>query len=155
MVRVMARMHSKSKGKSGSTKPDVKDKPDWVKLKPKEIEDLVVSFAKEGMSPSVIGITLRDQYGIPSADIVVGKTITQILKDNKLQPGLPEDLGNLIRSAVKLLKHLELNKKDRTAKRGHQLTVSKIRRLAIYYKGKKLLPMDWKYSDEKAALLVR
>jgi small subunit ribosomal protein S15 len=72
-----------------------------------------------------------------------------------LRPELPEDLGNLIRSAVKELKHLQNNKADITGKRGYQLTVSKIRRLAIYYKNRGLLPMDWKYSDEKAVLLVR
>lgn len=151
----MARMHSRAKGKSGSTKPVNKEKPDWVKLKPQEIEDLVVSYFKQGMSPSLIGITLRDQHGIPCVSDLVGKTITQILEDNNLRPELPEDLGNLIKSAVKLLKHLKDNKKDMTAKRGYQLTVSKIRRLSKYYKKKGLLPEDWKYSDEKAALLVR
>jgi len=155
MVRVVARMHSRAKGKSGSTKPDGKEKPDWVKLKPKEVEDLVVTYSKNGMSPSVIGITLRDQHGIPSVNLVTKKTITQILEDHKLRPELPEDLGNLIRSAVKQLKHLQSNKGDMTGKRGYQLTVSKIRRLAIYYKNRGLLPNDWKYSDEKAVLLVR
>ncbi len=151
----MARMHSGSKGKSGSTKPDGKVKADWVKLKPKEIEEIIVNYAKDGLSPSVIGIKMRDQHGIPSVSDIAGKTVTQILDIHKLRPVLPEDLGNLIRSAVILLKHIKNNKKDMTAKRGYQLTVSKIRRLAIYYKNEGLLPKDWKYTAEKAALLVR
>ena len=151
----MARMHSRDKGKSGSTKPDITEKPSWVTLKPVEIEKLVVDYAKEGVSQSVIGIKLRDQHSIPDVSIVTGKTLLQILEKHKLSPSLPEDLSNLIKRAVVLLKHQESNHKDQTAKRGYQLTVSKIRRLAKYYKAKGVLPKTWKYTKEKAALLVR
>ena len=53
-----------------------------------------------------------------------------------------------------LVKHLEKNKKDMVAKRGIQLTSSKIHRLAKYYKRKGILPQDWKYDREKAKLIV-
>jgi ribosomal protein S15P/S13E len=36
---------------------------------------------------------------------------------------------------------------------GH--TVSKIHRLTKYYKGKSVIEKDWKYTPDKAALLVR
>ena len=151
----MARMHSGDKGKSGSTKPSVKKAPAWVELKPKEIIEVVINLVNAGHSQSEIGGMLRDQYGVPDAKAIVGKGIEEILKENDLLGDLPEDLMNLIRKSVKLKGHQEINKKDFTAKRGYQLTVSKIRRLAKYYKKKERLPRDWRYSDEKAALLVK
>jgi ribosomal protein S15P/S13E len=53
------------------------------------------------------------------------------------------------------MKHMDSNTKDNTAKRGYQLTVSKIRRLAKYYKRNRKLPEDWRYTPEKAKLLVK
>ncbi len=44
----MARMYSRKKGKSGSKKPKQKVAK-WVDYKPKEIEDLVIKYAKQGM----------------------------------------------------------------------------------------------------------
>ena len=79
----------------------------------------------------------------------------QVLKDHKLSGAIPEDLTALLRRAVALKKHQKENKKDMTAKRGYQLTVSKIRALARYYKKKGVLPKDWVYDEKKAALLVK
>lgn len=151
----MARMHSGSRGKSRSKRPPVKKAPAWVELKPKEVVEAVVSLANAGHSPSEIGSMLRDQYGVPDVKAVAGKSVSQILKENDLLPEIPEDLMNLIRKSVALKEHLEKNKKDFTAKRGHQLTVSKIRRLVKYYKRRGVLSAEWRYSDETAALLVK
>jgi len=60
----------------------------------------------------------------------------------------------LIRRDIQLIKHFESNKQDMVAKRGIQLTESKINRLVRYYKKKKRLPMDWKFDKNKAKLLV-
>ena len=151
----MARMHSGSKGKSKSKKPASKTAPSWVELKPKEIIEAVVNLANAGHSQSEIGGMLRDQYGVPDVKVIVGKGIKAILEENKLLPEIPEDLMNLIRKSVTLKTHMDINKKDFTAKRGHQLTVSKIRRLVKYYKANKSLPAQWRYSEETAALLVK
>ncbi|MGV8169460.1 MAG: 30S ribosomal protein S15 [Candidatus Nanoarchaeia archaeon] len=145
----MARMHSRAKGKSGSKKPAKKTTPGWLKYTPKEVELLVVKYAKEEMKPSVIGLHLRDQYGIPSVKTVTGKSIGKILKDKKLEQELPEDLMALIRKSVLLTKHMEINKKDFSSKRGLFLTNSKIRRLVKHYKKTKKLPMDWSYNPER------
>jgi len=145
----MGRMHSRAKGKSGSKKPIKKTTPSWVKYTPKEVELLVIKYAKEEMKGSVIGLHLRDQYGIPSVKTVTGKTISQILKEKKLEPELPEDLMALIKKSVLLTKHQEENKKDQSSKRGLQLTNSKIRRLVKYYKETKKLPMDWSYDPAR------
>ena len=151
----MARMHSGDKGKSKSSRPPARKAPDWVELKPKGVEEAVVNLANAGHSQSEIGSMLRDQYGVPDIKTVAGKGVEQILKENKLLPDIPEDLMNLIRKSVTLRKHMEPNRKDFTAKRGLQLTVSKIRRLVKYYKAEKRLPKTWRYSEETAALLVK
>ena len=150
----MARMHSRKKGKSGSTKPAVPSKPGWVGRKPKEVEMLVVKYAKEGKAMSKIGLHMRDEYGVPSVKLVTGKTIKQILEEKKLLPDLPEDVMALMRKAVLIRKHMEENKKDMPGKRGLQLTESKIFRLAKYYKKTGALPADWKYDPERIKLYV-
>lgn len=150
----MARMHSRDKGKSGSTKPAKKSVPGWLKYKAKEVELLVVKYAKEGKSTSQIGLYLRDEYGIPDIKLVTGKSVTAILKDKKLLADIPEDMMALIRKAVLLRKHLEENHLDQPAKRGLRLTESKIMRLAKYYKGAKRMPATWKYDPEKVKLTI-
>ena len=107
------------------------------------------------MSSAQIGLILRDQYGIPSVKVVAKKAVTQILKEHDLYPKIPEELMNLLKKAVQIMSHLEKNKKDYQAKRGLELTESKIRRLAKYYIRKGKLPKDWKYDPEQAKLLVR
>ena len=151
----MARMHSGDKGKHGSKKPVSKKAPAWVELGAKEIEELIVSQANAGQTPAEIGMVLRDQYGVPSVRAVTKKRVSDILAKHKLLPDVPRDLLNLIEKSVKLTKHMAENRKDTTAKRGYQLTVSKIRRLAKYYKKKGQLPADWRYTKQTAALLVK
>ncbi len=151
----IARMHARKKGKSGSKKPLATTPPSWINYKPEEIKTLVVKLAKQELSTSEIGLTLRDVYGIPDVRMSTKQKITQILKEKNLSSKLPEDLQNLIRKVVKLQKHLTINKKDKFSKRGLQLTEAKIRRLIKYYKRNAKLPKDWKYDPARAELLVR
>jgi len=150
----MARMHSGKKCKSGSKKPLERKKPTWLRYSAKEIESLVVKLAKSGKNTSEIGLILRDSYGIPDVEFLTKKRLNKILKENKLESKLPEDLKNLIRRQIAISKHLEKNKQDQTAKRGLLLTESKINRLVKYYKRNKVLPEDWKYTRETAELLA-
>jgi len=151
----MARMHSRKKGKSGSTRPMRTSPPKWVDYSPKELEALIIKLAKKGESPSKIGIILRDQYGVPLIKTLNKKKITQILAENGIKPGIPEDMMNLLRRAVNLNRHNTANHKDMSSKRGLQLTEAKIRRLANYYKGTGRLPEDWKYNLDQAKLIVK
>lgn len=151
----MARMHSGKRGRSGSTRPYRTAPPKWVQLSKKEIEEVVVKLGKKGMPPSRIGVVLRDQYGVPSVKLMTGKRIAQILEEKGVKTPLPEDLMNLLRSAVKLDKHLSENPKDMTAKRGMQLVEAKILRLTRYYAREGKIPADWRYDLNKAKLLVR
>ncbi|HIQ49753.1 MAG TPA: 30S ribosomal protein S15 [Nanoarchaeota archaeon] len=149
----MARMYARKKGKSGSKKPLTK--ATWVEYTPEEVEQLVVKLAKEGYSSAMIGLILRDQYGIPSVRDITGKKITKILAEHGLAPKIPEDLFNLLKKAVNLRKHLEVHRKDKHSRRGLELLESKIRRLAEYYIRKGKLPKDWKYDPEKAKIWVQ
>lgn len=139
----MGRTHARTKGKSGSKKPAVVDLS-FVILKAKEIEDLIVKFAKEGKKPSEIGLILRDTYGVPNVKKITGKSIGKILKDVQLELTLPEDLSALVSKAQALIKHLEVNTRDIHNKRGLQLIESKIRRLSGYYKNTGRIPANWR-----------
>ncbi|MCD4666211.1 30S ribosomal protein S15 [archaeon] len=150
----MGRIYSGKKGKSGSTKPIEKKKKIWVRYDKSEVEQLILKYAKAGNTQSQIGLILRDKYGIPDVRQFTGNKLKKILEDNKLLPNIPEDLTNLIKRDIQIMKHLENNKKDMSAKRGSQLTESKINRLIKYYKRIEVLPKDWKYDRKKAKLLV-
>jgi len=150
----MARMHSRRKGKSGSTKPLTTKKVTWQSYDEKELRQIIVKLAKEQKTASQIGLILRDSYGVPDTRETTKKKITNILKENKLLAEFPEDFTNLIRREIALVKHLEKNKKDMTAKRGLQLTESKLQSLTNYYKKTGKLPADWKYDREKVRLLI-
>src|SRR3989338_410320 len=150
----MARMHSRKRGKAGSKKPLKKITPTWIRYKEKELEFLILKLAKEGKSPSQIGMMLRDTYGIPSTRVITKKRITNILKEKKILPEIPEDLMALIKKSVLITKHLKENSKDETAKRGLVLTESKIGRLVKYYKKTCRLNSDWKFETKKVELFV-
>jgi small subunit ribosomal protein S15 len=151
----MARMYSGKHGKHGSTKPVRKTPPTWLKYKPFEVEKLVVKLANEKKSSAEIGTVLRDMYGIPNVKAVTGKKVIMILKENELATKVPEDLANLIKRVMAIVKHVDANKKDQDAKRGLTLTESKIRRLIKYYKNKKILPESWRYSADQAKFLIK
>ena len=149
----MARMHSRDKGKSGSSKP-IKKVPSWAPYQGKEAEKLVLKYTKAEKSSSEIGSILRDSYGIPSVKALTGKTVTKILEENKLTKSLPEDLLNLIKKLVHIQQHFEKNRQDMTAKRGYELTTSKIRRLVKYYKKSKKLAADWKLDTKRLKIYL-
>jgi len=128
---------------------------EWIEFSNEEIVEAIKNLANEGVSKSEIGMILRDQYGIPDVKELTGKTVSEILSEQGIKEEIPEDLLNLIKKSVVIREHMNSNKKDFTAKRGYQLTVSKIRRLVSYYQKKGILSKEWRYSDEKARLLVK
>jgi len=150
----MARMHSRKKGKAGSKKPMKKTLPTWIRYKEKELELLILKLSKEGKTSSQIGIILRDTYGIPDIRVIAKKRITAILKEKNLVEEIPEDLMALIKKSVSITKHLEANRQDITAKRGMQLTESKIKRLVKHYKRSGRIESKWKFDPEKARMFV-
>ncbi len=141
----MAKLYARRKGKAKSKRLYRTSQPTFVKLTPQEVENLIIELARKGEPPTKIGLILRDQYGIPSVRQVLGKKLTQVLKENDLLSEIPEDLMNLIRKAIRIRKHLIANRKDMRAKRALQLTESKINRLIDYYRSKNRLPPGFSY----------
>ncbi len=147
-------MFSRDKGKSKSKKPFGMENPKWVNYSKEELEALILKFTKEGISPSQVGLVLRDTYGIPCVKTIIGMPIVKFLLNNNTAGEIPEDLLCLLKKIVFLKKHLEKNKKDQPAKRGLRLTESKIARLVTYYKNKKRLSSDWTYDIDKIRFLT-
>lgn len=146
-------MPKKQKGQSHQTRPVTKRPPTWCRYTPEEVEAIVIRLAKEGHPPSKIGTILRDRHGIPLIKPITGKTVSQILKEAKLAPSLPEDFETLLRKAARLRVHLEKNRKDLGNKRALQIIEAKIHKLSRYYKRKGVLPPDWKYEAKAASLI--
>ncbi len=150
----MARMHSPGRGKSGSTKPMVDSAPEWSNTDEKEVTQLILSLASEGHSTAAIGTILRDQHAVPDVRLVLGKRIGQVLAENEITSKYPEDMMSLMRRALRLIDHLESNRKDRHNARQLELTESKIRRLAAYYQNEGHLDSEWAYKRDQLRLMV-
>lgn len=145
-------MPKQEKGKSHQTRPVSKRPPGWCKYQPEEVEALIIKLAREGNSPSRIGTILRDNYAIPLAKPITGKSITKILKGADLAPAIPEDLGALLKKAESLTVHYEKNKRDLHNKRALQIIEAKIHKLSRYYKREGVLPPNWKYEPKIASI---
>jgi len=150
----MGRMHSNGKGIARSSLPYRRTPPSWSKAEPEQVKEEMFKYAKKGLTPSQIGVVLRDSYGIPQVKAVTGSKILRVLKVAGLAPELPEDLYHLIKKAVNIRRHLEKNRKDTDSKFRLILIESRIHRLARYYKVKKALPPNWKYESATASTLV-
>ncbi len=150
----MARLHTRKRGKSGSKKPAVSSAQKWVDYSSEEVIGFVETLAKEGKTEAEIGLTLRDQNGIPSVKLLTGKTISQLLKEKNLSPKYPSDLVALLTKAVNMMNHLKSNSGDKHNRIKLSHVEAKIKRLVKYYRGNKL-PANWKYNPETAALIVK
>ena len=80
----MGRMQCKGKGKgiSSTVTPFKRRSPKWVSHTPKSISELIVTMAKKGMSPSQIGVAIRDKEAVPSIKLLTGQKIVRLLKKN-------------------------------------------------------------------------
>ncbi|ETN60832.1 40S ribosomal protein S13 [Anopheles aquasalis] len=150
----MGRMHAPGKGISQSALPYRRSVPSWLKLNAEDVKEQIKKLGKKGMTPSQIGIILRDSHGVAQVRFVNGNKVLRIMKAVGLKPDIPEDLYFLIKKAVSIRKHLERNRKDIDSKFRLILIESRIHRLARYYKIKAVLPPNWKYESSTASALV-
>ena len=150
----MARMHSRKKGASRSRPPTVGKVPEWSDVSKEELEKLVIKLHDSGLPSTKIGLTLRDQYGVPSVRLVLGKNMNRFLKEKSSIPEIPEDLSNLMRHSLQVRKHLKTNVKDVHNKRALQLMENKIRRLVKYYHDSGRMALSWEYKPETVEMLV-
>ncbi|MBM3230535.1 hypothetical protein FJZ22_02680 [Candidatus Pacearchaeota archaeon] len=92
----------------------VEGKADWMKMKPSEVESLVVELAQKGNTPSKIGIILRDQHGIPKVKML-GKKISKMLAEKKITYTTEKQMYQA--SIENIEKHSAQHKHDYTAKK--------------------------------------
>ncbi|XP_075249843.1 small ribosomal subunit protein uS15-like [Convolutriloba macropyga] len=150
----MGRVYGPGKGISGSAIPYCRVVPSWLKLSAEECINHITKLAKKGLSPSQIGVVLRDSHGVPQVKFLTKNKILRILKTKGMAPEIPEDLYHLIKKAVSMRTHLDRNRKDKDSKYRLILVESRIHRLARYYKKNRQLPPTWKYESKTAAALV-
>ena len=152
----MARMHSGGKGQSGSTRPFISTPPKWSETDNDSIESLILKYSSEGKSTSEIGIILRDQHAVPDVKLATGERISAIIARNGMNPSYPEDMMNLMRQAQRIIDHLESgNRKDIHNRRQLELTESRLRRLARYYRDSGKIPEDWTYKRDQLRLMIQ
>jgi len=107
------------------------EKPVWLKYTQKEVEAIILKLVDKGMTAEKIGLTLRDQYGIPNVKIY-GIKIKQVLKD-KFQE--PTNL-NLKAKLEKVINHYKKHKQDKRAERSLIITKAKLKKREDYAKKK-------------------
>lgn len=90
------------------------EKADWTKIKPTDIEQIIVELARQGNAPEKIGLILRDQHGVPKAKLL-GLRVGKILQKNKL--AIDSEKKNISNKIEGLKKHSTKNKHDYTAMR--------------------------------------
>ena len=83
-----------------------------------QVADLTCKMARKGMTPSEIGVALRDANGVPSVAAITGTKVLRILRAAGLAAAIPEDLYHLVKKAVQVRKHLERNRKDKVPRGG-------------------------------------
>lgn len=152
----MARMHSKKKGKAKSRKPAAEEirLPEGHPGK-KEIEELIIGYAKQGMGPALIGETLKRKHNIPYIKYSLERPLTKFLEERGVSTPVPSDMLDLMRKAVNLYGHLATNKQDVDNRiRLHKIE-SKIWRLTKYYIREGVLPANWRYDHKQAELLIK
>ena len=150
----MSRIHSRRKGKAGSHRPYPLTMPEWVTVAHEEIVARAVQLAKTGIPAAQVGQNLRDSLGVPSVRAMTGKRLEMLLTENGVRPEIPDDLQALLKRVVHLQRHLETHPKDLANRRGLSLMESRIRRLAHYYRQRRRIPENWRYSATGAALQV-
>ena len=75
-------MHAPGKGISSSALPYRRTPPSWLKISPEEVIDSICKFARKGLTPSQIGVLLRDAHGVNQVRGVTGNKVLRILKAN-------------------------------------------------------------------------
>jgi len=75
----MGRLHSNGKGISSSAIPYSRTPPAWLKTTPEQVVDQIGKLAKKGLTPSQIGVILRDSHGIAQVKVVTGESYITFL----------------------------------------------------------------------------
>lgn len=67
---------------SGSAIPYSRTRPAWFKLSSDSIIEQIIKYSRKGLTPSQIGVVLRDSHGVNQVKAITGNKILRILKSN-------------------------------------------------------------------------
>ncbi|MDP2926307.1 MAG: hypothetical protein Q8N99_08065 [Nanoarchaeota archaeon] len=110
-------------------KSNKNEKPLWLKYSDEEVKSIIFKLANKGMTAEKIGLTLRDQYGIPKVSLY-GFKIKNVLneKGNFIEP----TNKNLKEKLDIIMKHYHKNKGDKKAERAIIITKAKFKKSNEY-----------------------
>ncbi|MFH1358505.1 MAG: 30S ribosomal protein S15 [archaeon] len=106
-------------------------KPTWLKYTKQEVEAIILKLSNQNLTAEKIGLTLRDQYGIPDVKLFNLK-IKQVLKDKFVEP----TTKNLDNKLQEIIKHYKKNKQDKRAERSLIITKAKLKKRKDYHEKK-------------------
>lgn len=107
------------------------EKPVWLKYTKEEVKAIILKLAGKELTAEKIGLTLRDQYGIPDVKIY-GLKVKEVLKDKFEEP----TVINLKKKLEKVIDHYKKNKQDKNAERSLVITKAKLKKREDYLKKK-------------------
>jgi len=110
------------------------EKPVWLKYTEKEVIDIILKLAEKGLTTEKIGLTLRDQYGIPKVKIYNLKISKVLKKKEKFEEPTNK---NLKEKLEKIINHYKKNKQDKKAELSLIITKAKLKKREDYSKKKK------------------
>ena len=111
------------------------EKPVWLKYTEEEIKAIILKLANKGLTAEKIGLTLRDQYGIPKVELYNLK-ISKILKEkNKYEEPTNKNLKEKLQ---KIIDHYKKNKQDKKSERALIITKAKLKKRDDYMDKKNL-----------------
>ena len=102
------------------------EKVDWARIKPAEVEKLIVEIGKQGIPPEKIGLILRDQHGIPKAGLF-GIRINEVLAKHNL--AVDSQKKNVQTKIERLKEHAGKHKHDYTAQRKAVMYASRLKKI--------------------------
>ena len=102
------------------------EKADWTKLKPADVEKLIIEIGKQKVPSEKIGLMLRDQHGIPKVKLF-GLKINKVLAKHNL--AVNSEKKHIETKIKRLKKHSEKNKHDYTAMRKAVMYASQVKKM--------------------------
>ena len=114
-------------------KPIIKEKPIWLKYTEDEVKAIILKLAEKGMTAEKIGLTLRDQYGIPKVRLYNMKIGRVLKQSQKFQE--PGEI-NLNKKVENLLNHYGKNKQDKVSARSIIISKAKLKKQKDYLANK-------------------
>jgi small subunit ribosomal protein S15 len=109
------------------TKEKKIEKPVWLKYTAEEVKGIIQKLANKGMTAEKIGLTLRDQYGIPKTKLY-GFKIKEIMADKYEDP----NVKNLKLGIDKIDAHYKKNHGDQKAKLSLNITKAQLKKREEY-----------------------